>query len=460
MPAIDTGLRRVCVHWQSAAVDVALPAEIPVAVLLPSIVDLLGVDCPDGEAVRYRLSPPAAAGLDPSMTLAQHGIADGATLLLSRGTTPLPGPRYFDVADAVAAALDPATEPHHESLHRHAVRLIGAAAAMLLTAAGGLVILRNALSGNGSRDAATTAVSLLSAVLTLGLATIAHRGHGDRTAGLALSAIATAFAGLAGFVAVPGAPGVPHVLLAAAAAAVTSVVAVRVTSCSSVTLTAVSCCTGVIALAALAGVIGGAPLCAIASAAGVVSLGLLSVAPRASIALAGLAPRLGTSGVPKTDPGDAAVRRQAVRADSWLTGLLAGLSVSAALGAIATVLAGAPRLSCTAFGTLTAALLLLRSPSADIRRTLVFAISGIIIAATTFGVTAARSAVHVPWVAAATTVSVVVAMYFGFVAPARPASPVVRRGIGQLEWLALAAMVPLTCWICGLYGAIRGVSLR
>ena len=28
-----------------------------------------------------------------------------------------------------------------------------------------------------------------------------------------------------------------------------------------------------------------------------------------------------------------------------------------------------------------------------------------------------------------------------------------------LEWLALVAMVPLTCWICGLYGAVRGLNL-
>lgn len=446
-------------HWETAAVDVALPAAIPVAVLLPSIVDLLGVDCPDGQAVRYRLSPHGAGGLDPSMTLARHGIADGATLMLSRCTAPLPGPRYFDVADAVAAALDPAKELHHESLHRRAVRLIGSVAATLSAAVGGLVILRDAVGGNGCRDASTTAVLLSSGVLTLGLATLAHRGYGDRTAGLLLSVIATMFAGLAGFVAVPGAPGIPHVLLAAAAAGVTAVVAMRISGCGAVTLTAASCCTVVIALAALAGVIGEAPLCTIASAAGLASLGLLSVAPRASIALVGLAHGPGASGVAEIDASDAGVRRQAVRADSWLTGLLAGLSVSAALGAVATVLAGAPRLSCTAFGTLTAALLLLRSRYTDIRRTLVFAISGIAIAATAFGVTLARSSVHVPWVAAATTVSVVVAMYLGFVAPARPASAVVRRSIGQLEWLALAAMVPLTCWICGLYGAVRGVSL-
>ncbi len=135
------------------------------------------------------------------------------------------------------------------------------------------------------------------------------------------------------------------------------------------------------------------------------------------------------------------------------------MSVTATLGAVVTVLAGAPRLSCTAFGMLTGALLLLRSRSTDTRRMLVFAISGILITATTFGVAVSRAPVSGPWTVTATTLAVAVAMYLGFVGPARPASPVLRRSVGLLEVLALAAMVPLTCWICGLYGAARGLNL-
>lgn len=459
MPAIDTGLRRVRVHWATTAVDVALPAGIPVAVLLPSVVDILGVGCPDGDGARYRLSAPGASALDPSMTLAQHGIGDGAILVLTRSASPLPGPRYVDVADAVAATLDAATEPRGGPSRRRAVRSICAAGAMLSTGVGALTILRNAFGTNVPRDSATTVALLSSGALALGLAALAHRGYGDRTAGLVLSAIATAFAGIAGFVAVPGAPGIPNVLLAAAAAGVVSVVAMRVSGCGAITLTSVSCCAVMIAVAALAGVISGVPLRAVASAAGLVSLGLLPVAPRAAIAVAGLSPRLGTSEETQADPSRAAVHRQAVRADTWLTGLLAGLSVSAAVAAVATVLAGAPRPSCTAFGALTAALLLSRSRSTDIGRMLVFAISGIVVAATTFGMAAARAAVHGPWLTTATTASVVAAMYFGFVGPTRPASPILRRSAAVAEWLGMAAMVPLTCWICGIYGAVRGVSL-
>jgi len=39
------------------------------------------------------------------------------------------------------------------------------------------------------------------------------------------------------------------------------------------------------------------------------------------------------------------------------------------------------------------------------------------------------------------------------------ANPVARRAVELLEYLALAAVVPLACWAGGLYGLIRGLSL-
>ncbi len=459
LPATDTGLRHVSVHWDTAVVDLTLPAGIPVAVLIPPIVDMLDVDRPGGDAGRYRLSVPGAPGLDPSMTLVQNNIGDGTVLVLSRSTTPLPAPRYLDEAEAVSASLDATAEPSRDPSRRRVARIIGAATAALSVGVAGLLIVRNMFGASAIRDSGTPVALIAAGALAVGLAALAHRGFKDNTAGLTLSVTATAFAGIAGFSAVPGAPGAPSVLLAAAAAGATSVVAMRVSGCGVVTLTAVSCCAAIIALAALVSVISGAPLHVIAAAAGLASLGLLTMAARASIALAGLSPRLGTPDAAENEPGGAVLRSRAVRADRWLASLFAGLSLSATVAAVVTVLAGAPRLTCTAFGTLTGALLLLRSRSTDTARTLMFAISGIVIAATTFAVTAARTGMSGPWVATATTLSVAVAMFLGFVAPARPAPPWLHRSAGLLQWLALAAMVPLTCWICGLYGAVRGLSL-
>jgi hypothetical protein len=38
-------------------------------------------------------------------------------------------------------------------------------------------------------------------------------------------------------------------------------------------------------------------------------------------------------------------------------------------------------------------------------------------------------------------------------------SPVVRRAVDAMEYLALASVVPLACWVSDLYGFVRGASL-
>jgi ESX secretion system protein EccD len=457
LPASDHGLRRVSVHAGTAVVDLALHAGIPVATLIPSIVDIIA----DGnssplEATRYQLSRPGASALDASTTLAQNDIRDGAVLVLTQDAPSLPAPRYDDVAEAVSATLGAAARPW-DFQHRRVTRLVGAVAAGCLTAVGGLTLIRNALATNAIRDFRAAAwLAALAGGAALLLAVVARRAYRDAIAGLALSLIATTFGAIAGFLAVPDTAGSPHVLLAATTAAVTSVLAMRLSGCGAVTLTAISCVATVIAIAALVGMITAAPSYAIGSVAALTSLGLLGFAARLSMVLAGLSPRLASSAAP-----DAPERLadNVIRADRWLARLLAAFSSSAAVGAIVTVLAGAPRLSCIAFGTVTGALLLLRARSDDARRKLAFVVGGMAITATTFGVVARSLPENGAWVVAATAMLGAAAMYLGFVAPAISLSPVVHRGAEVLEFLALVATAPLTCWICGVYVAVRGLNL-
>jgi type VII secretion integral membrane protein EccD len=451
----------VSVHAGTTVVDLALHAGIPVATLIPSIVDVLegrgAGGCGELEASRYQLCRPGASALDTSTTLAQIGIRDGAVLVLTQSPPSLPAPRYDDVAEAVSATLDAATRPRTDFQHRHATRLTGAVAAGCLTGVGALALVRNALTANNIRDfSASAGVSALAGFIALLFAVIAHRAYRDAIAGLALSLIATAFGAIAGFLAVPGAPGIPNALLAATTAAVTSVLAMRLSGCGAVTLTAVSSVAMVIAVAALVGVITAAPPYAIGSVAALISLGLLGLAARLSIVLAGLSPRLASSAEPETADR---LADKAIRADNWLARLLSAFSSSAVVGAIITVLAGAPRLGCVAFGTVTGALLLLRARSDDGRRTLVFVAGGMVITATTFGVVAVSMPEQETWIAAVTAMLAAAAIYLGFVAPAISLSPVIHRSIEVLELLALVATVPLTWWICGLYSVVRGLNL-
>jgi type VII secretion integral membrane protein EccD len=454
------GLRRVSVHAGAAVVDLTLPAGVPVATLIPSIVDILtgrGTDSPGGlVGRRYQLSLPGTFALDASTTLAQNGIRDGEVIVLSEARTPLPAPRYDDVAEAVSTTLDTTAFRSNQPRDRKATRLMGAVAASCLTGIGAVALTRNALSANATHHlGATAGVAALAGFVALLFAVIAHRAHRDPVAGLTLSVIATAFAAVAGILAVPAAPGIPSVLLAAMAAAVMSVLAMRLSGCGVVTLTAVSCFALVVAIAALVGVITAAPLHVIGSVSALLSLGLLGVAARVSIVLAGLSPQLPPA--PDLDTADC-LAAKAIRADNWLTSLLAAFASSAAVGAIVAMLTGAPRLSCIAFASVTGALLLSDARCNDRRRALIFVVSGIVTTGTTFGVTAAGAPDHGPWIAAVAAMLAAAAIYLGFVAPTMSLSPVVRRSVELLECLALVAMVPLTCWICGLYGTVRGFN--
>jgi type VII secretion integral membrane protein EccD len=429
----------------------ALPAAVPVATLIPSIIDIL-----DGQSTnpfasatsaRYHLSRPGSPALMASTTLSQNNIRDGAVLVLTQSATEIPAPRCDDVAEAVSTTLDakaPTWSPR-------AARVTGAVAAACITGIGCLVLIRNTLNTNVISGVGTAVVAAMAGFVALFAATLAHRAYRDPIADLTLGVVATAFAAVAGLLAVPGPAGFPHVLLAAMTAAVTSVLAMRVTGCGVITLTALSCFAVAVAVAALAGVITAVPPHVVGSVSALLSLGLLESAARLSIALAGLSPHLTRD-----------LTTKAIRADNWLTSLLAAFAASAAAGAIVTALAGrgTPRWGCITLAALTGALLLLRALShIERRRTLVFIVSGIATAGTTFAVAASGHAARGPWIAAATALSAAAAIFLGFVAPARSLSPVARRGVEVLECLTLVAMVPLTCWICGLYRAVRGLDL-
>ncbi len=430
----DSDLRRISVHADAAVLDLSLPAAVPVATLIPSIIDILAGRGIAGDVVAtgFQLSRPGRPAMLASTTLAENAIPDGAVLILSRSSPEPPALRHHDTAEAMSAQLGTADRPGD----RHAARLVGAVAASILTASGLLALVRNALNSNSAGG--TAGVAALAGLAAVLFATMAHRARPDPTTGLTLCLIATAFAAVAGLLAVPGPLDAPNALLAAAAAATTAVLALRVTGCGVGTLRAVACFAGVVAVAALAGMVTTAPLHAIASVCALGSVGLLEMSPRMSIVLAGLSP---------TRLREDHLATKAIHADRLLTSLFAGFAWSAAVGAVVT--------DRVAFSIVTGALLLLRARSLDKTRMLVFGSSGTVTIATTFAVAAVAAPQHGPAIVAMTAVLAAVAIYLG---SATSLSPVGRRGVELVECVALVAMVPLTCWICGLLTAVRGLN--
>jgi MinD-like ATPase involved in chromosome partitioning or flagellar assembly len=105
--------------------DLKLPAEAPLAGLLPSVLEAVGAvtDEPQEDA-RWRLARSSSGDdlLAPSSSLAESGVVDGATLYLSRGAVDGRGTR--DVGTAPARLRS--TEPPRYGLHRRVARTVGA----------------------------------------------------------------------------------------------------------------------------------------------------------------------------------------------------------------------------------------------------------------------------------------------------------------------------------------------
>ncbi|MBY0442400.1 MAG: type VII secretion integral membrane protein EccD [Mycobacteriaceae bacterium] len=454
--APECGLRRVTVHTGTGNLDVVLPAEVPLAALMPAIVDILSSQ-PNADPLSQttphdlQLSRPGQPALNALTTLAQNGIHDGATLVLTRAGTDLPAPRFDDPAEAISAVRANTVRPWN----RRAAQLTAVVTAGWLTGMIGLTLIYHAFhSSEKSFPASTFGILTVSAVLSSTV--LAHRASQDPLAGLPLSLFTTALSALAGFVVVPGSPGAPHLLLATAAGAATAITAMRVTGCSTVPLTAVWVFGATIGVAALAGVLSGAPRQAIGSLSAVLCLGLVEISPWMSIRLAGLAPRLPSETADShlaVDP-DLLVRK-AGRASDGIVALVLAFSSSAAVNAISTAIpSGGSKveLSGIGFAGLVGFALLLRARSTtDLQQRAILLGSGVITWSGTFVVVVANWPQYTPWLVTAATLLTAGVLYWGYAEPRMPFSPLANRVVQLSEYLALAASVPLAGWLCGLY---------
>jgi hypothetical protein len=62
-------------------------------------------------------------------------------------------------------------------------------------------------------------------------------------------------------------------------------------------------------------------------------------------------------------------------------------------------------------------------------------------------------------VAAVSLILGAVALCLASISDTTTVSPIGRRSVELLEYLAFAVVVPLAVWLCGLYGATRSLNL-
>jgi len=97
--------RRVTVVGSTRRLDATLPDSVPVAELLSDVVDMLA-ESENGVALEWRLIRVGGQALDPELSLAEQDVVEGTMLFLRDRSSVPPAPLLDDFAGRVAVAVD------------------------------------------------------------------------------------------------------------------------------------------------------------------------------------------------------------------------------------------------------------------------------------------------------------------------------------------------------------------
>jgi type VII secretion integral membrane protein EccD len=471
--------RRVTVLAPACRLDVALPADLAVAELVPMVRELLGEPVPAaGRApAPWRLDGAAGAPLPPDATLAQLGVHDGELLRIGPAVAPPPPPRFDDLPEALAAAVEAGARGGGDDRALPLAVLVAVTTASALLAAlrgsGLLVVAAGVVVGIGAAVGAMAVASrmgrrvgsaaVVPAGSAAGTAPSGAAGAGAETWSLVAGLCALPPAAAAGWLLAPGSPAAAvlgaALLLAAAAATAQAVVRIVAPLLTTAALVGATTCLACVVLLLTGGT---PPMAGAACAAvGVLAAPLLT---RPALRLAGLlAAESGDSLRPEgvapelVKPGQAArpePERQADLARRHLAGLVLGTAVVTAGGGVLAATAPGP------WGPLLTAavcvVLLLRARGfaepLPARALQVAGLLGGCFAATAGTVTAPAP---IRLLAALATLGALLAV-LALHGRARRCGPVGRRTLDLVELVLTALCVPLAAAALDLFALVRG----
>jgi type VII secretion integral membrane protein EccD len=458
--AADATYCRLTVLAPRARVDVALPADVPVAELVPMVLELVGEPVFGLRPQPWRLSGAAGGPLPAGATLGELGVLDGELLRIApEGRPPVP-PVFDDPVDALATTAGTAGA---------ADRRFGAAAVLAVSVAAAALLAGR--PGAAGTPASVVVAALAAAVAVAQAARLARRATSDEPEGgflhlpastAALTAVPLAAA--AGWAALAQSSGAAQLLLATAAAGTTAAVAqiaLRVVAPVLVGIVVAAVPVGAATMVVLR--FGVAPT-AVAAGFGAVALVIGPFLPRAALRLAGLPrPVVPADGGELVDadtgPDLLPAAELAERADlarGYLAGLAGGCAVVAA-GATLPV-AGAGGWAGSALAAVTVVVLALRARSfADRLPARIMLASAITAAVALAGLVVVQAgAVVRPLVAGALLVAAAGgAVILGRTRPM--GSPVSRRAVDLLEGVLVAATIPLALAAMDVFRLVRGL---
>lgn len=451
------GLSRVTVVAPHSRVDLALPSDVALADMLPTLLRYTaeGAD----SRVGWTLSRLGGVALDGSRTPAQLEIRDGELLYLRPRGAEAPNLVFDDVVDAVATGTQERTARWRPSTTRTFGVILGVVALL----AGAVAVLFA-----GPPQLVGGLVGLIGAVGLLVTATILSRAMGDSRTAVVFGLVSLVYAAVGGLVIAAGDRdidelGAPHFLIAASALLVATAIAIVGIAEAGPVFFGTAICAVALLIAALICLLTDATAAAAAAGVVAVALATMPALPMFSYRLA----RLPVPSVPsgpedlKTDTETVdgqTVLAQSERAEAFLASLLGSIAVISGVGAVAIATGGLSGwLLATVLGLLLMArgrLFLARAQRLPMliagAWALAVAIAGVFLA----GSQVVRLAVVIP-------VSLgigVIAISYGLAGAGRKVSPIWGRTLDIIEVLLILAIVPLAAWTGGLYEWVR--SLR
>jgi type VII secretion integral membrane protein EccD len=193
----DAGLARITLVAPRTRIDLALPTDVPLADLLPTLLHVTGNDFA-GEGVAggaWALSRLGGAALDSSRTPAQLQVYDGELLYLRPRGEEAPMLVFDDVVDAVATATGDRTGRWRPAT----TRLFGLGLGIIALLAGAI-----ALPFAAPPRAVAAVIALAVALALLGVAVVLSRAVGDSRAGVAFAATAAVYGAAGGMLVMLG----------------------------------------------------------------------------------------------------------------------------------------------------------------------------------------------------------------------------------------------------------------
>lgn len=454
-----TGLLRVTVAAPQRRLDLALPEQASIAEVLPGVLTKAGEHLADDGVADggWVLRRADGAELALGRTLGSHRIRDGEILHLVPRRLDWPELEYDDLVDAVASGASK-LGARWSAGHTRIAGLTGAALALLVV----LV----ATIRHGAPWAETATWLLLTAALLTSSGVVLARVVGDSGAGALVGGLGLPFAVLGGGLVFAGeshwpAIGAPQVL-AAGMALLLAGIACYLGVVDSGTLFAGATTAGLLGL--IAGWMGTADSLDGPEIAAIVGSAAFAFSPL----LGQLALRLGrlpmpilprtTADLVRDDPQPPRrhVYGAVVRADSLLTGMLAGTTVVLSICLI--LLTTDRTTSATVLTSLLTVGCLLRARIYPVvKQRLLLLTPGMTgIACLVLGPVSTTTANPVSLVVPLMIVLAVATIFFGLRYSTRLPSPYLSRYAEILEVLVILALIPLACSVLGLYAVVRG----